>query len=100
MANIELDLVNEGYRVKSLDLPKHAKFLINGKPAKVGDTVNPMTNQSLEVGRDCCIETVVNIAWAASALGRRGGKSRLKTMTHEQRVAIARKAAKARWRNK
>jgi hypothetical protein len=32
--------------------------------------------------------------------GRKGGKRRLKTMTKTQRVAQARKAAKARWSRK
>lgn len=32
-----------------------------------------------------------------SSLGRKGGKARLTKMTAEQRQAIARKAAKARW---
>jgi len=34
---------------------------------------------------------------AAVALGRRGGKARLKKMTPEQRTEVARKAAQARW---
>jgi len=34
---------------------------------------------------------------AAVALGRRGGKARLTTMTAEQRQEIARKAVNARW---
>jgi hypothetical protein len=34
---------------------------------------------------------------AAVALGRRGGKARLKTMTKEQRTRVARDAARARW---
>jgi hypothetical protein len=33
----------------------------------------------------------------AVALGRKGGKARLRTMTPEQRQEIARKAATARW---
>lgn len=36
----------------------------------------------------------------AVALGRRGGKARLKTMTPEQRSAIAKAAANARWSKK
>jgi hypothetical protein len=34
----------------------------------------------------------------AVALGRKGGKRRLDTMTAEQRREIARKAARARWK--
>jgi len=34
---------------------------------------------------------------AAVALGRKGGKARLRTMTAEQRSEIARKAVQARW---
>lgn len=34
---------------------------------------------------------------AAAALGRRGGKRRLETLTVEQRSAIARIAARTRW---
>jgi len=37
---------------------------------------------------------------AAVALGRKGGKARLKTMTKEQRSELAKKAAKARWKDK
>jgi len=33
----------------------------------------------------------------AVALGRKGGKARLRTMTPEQRQEIARKAATVRW---
>ena len=33
----------------------------------------------------------------AVALGRKGGKARLRTMTREQRQEIARKAITARW---
>ena len=35
---------------------------------------------------------------AAQLLGQRGGKARAKALTKEQRAAIARKAARARWR--
>ena len=35
---------------------------------------------------------------AAQSLGQRGGKARAKKLTKEQRVAIAHKAAHARWR--
>jgi len=35
---------------------------------------------------------------AAVALGRKGGKARLKTMTAEQRSESARKAVQARWK--
>jgi hypothetical protein len=35
---------------------------------------------------------------AAVALGRKGGKARAKNMSKKQRVAIAKKAAKTRWR--
>ena len=35
----------------------------------------------------------------AVALGRKGGKRRLETMTAEERREIARTAARARWRN-
>ncbi len=34
---------------------------------------------------------------AAQSLGRRGGKARAAKMTAEQRIEIARKAAKKRW---
>lgn len=34
---------------------------------------------------------------AAVSLGRRGGKARLKKMTSEERAAVARAAAAARW---
>jgi hypothetical protein len=34
---------------------------------------------------------------AAQSLGRRGGKARAEKMTSEQRIEIARKAAKKRW---
>ena len=33
----------------------------------------------------------------AQALGRKGGKARLKTMTKKQRSELAKKAIKARW---
>jgi hypothetical protein len=35
---------------------------------------------------------------AAQSLGQRGGRARAKSLTKEQRTAIARKAALARWR--
>ena len=35
---------------------------------------------------------------AAQSLGQRGGLARAKSLTKEQRTAIARKAALARWR--
>lgn len=35
---------------------------------------------------------------AAVALGKRGGKARAKSLTPEQRKAIAKKAAKSRWK--
>jgi hypothetical protein len=35
---------------------------------------------------------------AAVALGRKGGKGRLKTMTAEERSASAKKAIEARWK--
>jgi hypothetical protein len=35
---------------------------------------------------------------AAVSLGRRGGKARAKAITPERRLAIAKKAAKARWK--
>jgi hypothetical protein len=35
---------------------------------------------------------------AAAELGSRGGKARAKRMTPEQRSAVAKKAAKARWK--
>ena len=34
---------------------------------------------------------------AAVALGRKGGKARLRTMTHEERSKVAQKASRARW---
>jgi hypothetical protein len=34
---------------------------------------------------------------AAQSLGQRGGRARAKSLTEEQRTAIARKAARARW---
>jgi hypothetical protein len=37
---------------------------------------------------------------AAKALGRKGGKARAASTTAEQRLEIARTAAKARWRKK
>lgn len=37
---------------------------------------------------------------AAVALGKRGGKARAASTTAEQRLEIARKAAKARWQKK
>jgi hypothetical protein len=37
---------------------------------------------------------------AAVALGRKGGRARLKTMTAEERTRIARLAANARWTKK
>ena len=37
---------------------------------------------------------------AAQSLGRRGGKARAQKMTAEQRSAIAKKAAKSRWKDK
>lgn len=36
---------------------------------------------------------------AAAALGRKGGKARAESMTPERRSAIAKKAAKTRWKN-
>jgi hypothetical protein len=36
---------------------------------------------------------------AAVALGKKGGKARAAGMTAAKRLAIAKKAAKARWRN-
>jgi hypothetical protein len=35
---------------------------------------------------------------AAQSLGQRGGRARAKALTKDQRAAIARKAARARWR--
>lgn len=35
---------------------------------------------------------------AAQSLGQRGGRARARSLTKEQRTAIARKAARARWR--
>jgi hypothetical protein len=35
---------------------------------------------------------------AAQSLGQRGGRARAKSLTKEQRTAVARKAARARWR--
>jgi hypothetical protein len=35
---------------------------------------------------------------AAQSLGQRGARARAKSLTKEQRSAIARKAARARWR--
>jgi hypothetical protein len=35
---------------------------------------------------------------AAASLGRKGGKARAKTMSPERRAEIARKAARARWK--
>jgi hypothetical protein len=35
---------------------------------------------------------------AAQSLGQRGGRARAKSLSEEQRTAIARKAARARWR--
>jgi hypothetical protein len=37
---------------------------------------------------------------AAVALGRKGGKARVRNQTPAQRTALARKAAKARWGKK
>jgi hypothetical protein len=37
---------------------------------------------------------------AAKALGQKGGKSRAKTLTPEERREIAQKAARARWGKK
>ena len=36
---------------------------------------------------------------SATAMGRKGGVARAKSMTAEQRAEIARRAAKARWKN-
>jgi hypothetical protein len=36
----------------------------------------------------------------ASALGKKGGAARAKSMSAEQRAEIARKAAKSRWKSK
>ncbi len=36
---------------------------------------------------------------AATSLGRRGGKARARKLSPEKRVEIARKAAKARWKD-
>ena len=35
---------------------------------------------------------------AAAAMGRKGGKSRMRQLTPEERQALARRAAEARWR--
>jgi hypothetical protein len=35
-----------------------------------------------------------------SKLGKKGGKARLQTMTEDERSAVARKAAQARWAKK
>ena len=35
--------------------------------------------------------------WTAAAMGRKGGKRRLETMTTEQRKAVAKLGGKARW---
>ena len=37
---------------------------------------------------------------AAAALGRKGGKARSAKLSPEERAAIARKAAKSRWKSK
>jgi hypothetical protein len=37
---------------------------------------------------------------AAVALGKKGGKARAEKLAKDKRVAIARKAAKTRWKNK
>jgi hypothetical protein len=37
---------------------------------------------------------------AAVALGKKGGKARLKTMSKEERSERSRKAANARWKNR
>jgi hypothetical protein len=43
--------------------------------------------------------TVFRKSKAAVELGRKGGAARAKTLTKEQRSALATKAAKARWKN-
>jgi hypothetical protein len=37
---------------------------------------------------------------AAVALGRKGGRTRMKNMTSEERINLARQAANARWEKK
>ena len=53
--------------------------------------------QTSNVGREVPASISEYMASIGARGGKIGGKKRLKTMTREQRSAIARKAAKVRW---
>lgn len=74
------------------------------KQSKQPDDVNELAKRLVERSTDDNLPTKAQISSLMASLGRKGGKiggkRRLQTMTREERCAIARKAAHARWSEK
>lgn len=71
---------------------------IAGMPPKRPRDPNVLAKFIVDLATGQATEPVGKPASAAAELGRKGGKARAKNMSKKQRVAIAKKAAKARWR--
>lgn len=59
---------------------------------------NQLAKMIVDLATGNATESVETPRSAAAELGRKGGQARAKKLTKKQRVTIAKKAAKVRWR--
>jgi hypothetical protein len=59
---------------------------------------NQLAKLIVDLATGTATEAVERPRSAAAELGRKGGQARAKKLTKKQRVTIAKKAAKVRWR--
>jgi hypothetical protein len=67
------------------------------KPKRPRDP-NALAKFVVDLATGAATEPAPKPTTAAAELGRKGGQARAKNMSKKQRVAIAKKAARARWR--
>ncbi len=59
---------------------------------------NELAKMIVDLATGSATEPIEKPASAAAELGKKGGQARAKKLSKKQRITIAKKAAKARWR--
>jgi|SRR5579863_989367 len=100
---MELYLAKAAFACNSFHMPKRNKHF--KRPSDVNELAHRLVEESTDENRDRIPPpSKAQISLVMAELGRRGGKKggkrRLVTMSEEERKRIARKAARARWKNK
>lgn len=75
------------------------------RPKDISQLAHHLVNSSTSEGEDSIkLPTAAQISLLMAELGRKGGKiggkRRMQTMTGEERKRVAKKAARARWRDR